>query len=135
MDNNLDKLRELTEKLPIIPTLADFIYGEENNVVNYEVEGGASFGIGLVNQSEIAVQRVFMSKGITFPEHAHPEHEWFLVYIGGYELYLPNETRQINAGEMVHFPPNVPHSGFITEDTWAIGITMPSGEGYPHAPR
>ena len=65
----LVKLRELTETLPSL------IKHEHGNRVDYEVENGEAFALGLLFNEDIAVANTFMSKDSIFPKHRHDEKE------------------------------------------------------------
>jgi len=130
--SNLPKIRELTEKLP---SLVDLIRQENKKVTEYKMEenSGDFFGIGLYKTKEVAVQRVFMSKGSFVPLHAHPEAEVGIVYKGKIRVFEHNDRPEkiCLPGDIMYFKQNEAHRGELLEDTWMIFITVPAGEGYP----
>lgn len=46
-----------------------------------------------------------------FPAHVHPEEQVSIVREGGMEISIGDEVFSVKAGDVIHFPPNVPHSG------------------------
>lgn len=127
---NLKKLKELT------PRLGQLTLGHNNpgkNFIEYDVENGTCIGFGLHNEDAVAVQRTFMSKGTSFPEHSHEEWELFLVYHGHTKVKYNNTEVDLKKTEYLEFKPNEPHSAYACEDTWFIAVSIPSGEGFAHA--
>ena len=132
--NNLDKLKELTEELPAVPKLDDLVEGRDlaNHSIIYKVEEGTSFGFGLLNRPEVAVQELFVSKGTAFPEHVHKnEDEWGIVYKGKMKVVVGNEEIVLNSGDCVKFDKGVIHSSKALEDTWLIVVAVPRIDGFP----
>ena len=140
---DLSKLEEQTKKLKY---LNDVVLSEHKEFIEYDVEDGTAIGFGLFNTNEIGVQRTFMSKGTIFPEHQHIEQEYILVYRGSVEIccdetYTINSRKLndstspviLNSGDCAYFQPNANHKIKALEDSWVIGIIIPSVEGYPNA--
>lgn len=138
----LKKLEEIT------PCLDDITYNDgDKDFIEYNVgDSGTAIGFGVWKQPEIAVQRVFMSKGTIFPKHNHPEHEYVLVYKGSFKVHRceksparmsgkhsTDKTGILGVGDGIYFAPNEEHWGEILEDTWILSTTIPAGEGYPDA--
>jgi quercetin dioxygenase-like cupin family protein len=129
MESYIDKLRELTGKLPPVHSLVESLTEGE---VSYKVQG-ICHGIGLYNRAEIAIQTAYMSKGSIFPDHAHSETEIIIVWKG--DLYYKTLQREgvLRAGETIIFQPNELHSVSAFTDTNMIGVTIPASEIYPEA--
>jgi len=126
---DMDILEQLTKTLP---DLSVFARGEALGCMEYEVEGGTSFGWNLLNIGEVAVQRNFMSKGTTFPGHTHPSNEWVVVSKGKLQFTIDHEQQDVvYIGQCQFLPANCFHSAYALEDTSIIGITVPAAEGYP----
>ena len=130
MSESLVRLRKLTEELP---TLLDFVERENGNFIQYSPASDGTFlGFGLYKEKDVAVQKVFMSKGTEIAEHKHTETECGIIYKGKAKInYNGKESKLLEKGDSVIFKPNEPHSGIILEDTWMIFITVPAEEGYP----
>lgn len=129
MSDQLKRLKELT------PRLNGLVGSGGGNFVEYEMENGKGFGIGILNIADkIAVQRVYMPKGSTFPAHYHNQMEIVICYEGRYTLYLDGQEHDCLPGSVKYFLPNQPHSGLMLENTSIISISIPPAEGYPDAP-
>lgn len=132
--NELNKLKELTENLPEIPTLSELIHnpGNYRNYVEYKVDSGTCIGFGLLNQKEVSVQKLFLSKGTTFPSYAHnKEKEIWVLYEGELSVTNNNKTRILIVGDIVGFNPGDLHEITAIKDTWLITTAIPSMDGYP----
>lgn len=135
LSDNLRKLKEIT------PKLSKFIISKPNhdssnpgNFIEYSPNDGGTFlGFGLFKNTNIAVQRVFMSKGTKIPEHNHKEWECCITYSGNYILHYKEEDREMPPKSIAIFEPDKPHSGIMLEDTWIIAITIPASGDYPNA--
>ena len=128
--SNLDVLRNLTENLPSLGTLLE---KKEKGFVEYSVKYGTCFGIKLLWDNSIAVQKAFMSKGTVFPDHVHDlEKEILIVFKGNLVINKENYTTNLSAGELSEILPGESHSMFASTDTWLIAITIPAEEGYPN---
>ena len=79
---NFDKMVAATEKLPPIESL---ILTEKAGNIEYDCDG-TTLGFCLYNNGNVAVQRIFTSKGTYFPEHKHGEREFGIVYNGEIEV-------------------------------------------------
>ena len=131
-NDTLETLERLTRELP--PPLTEMAtFGSSPQVVEYEVEGGVCIGFGLYNSGDVAVQRAFLTKGGVFPEHAHPHAvEHLIVIKGSMRVFAAGEEPLVvGPGEHCEFQMGQSHHIEILENTWLIGITIPSGEGYP----
>ena len=129
----------------IVPKLNDFVSINSPNV-EYNLEKGTAIGFNVYNIPEIAVQRVFMSKGSIFPLHTHKENEYVLIYKGCIKVHIKSGVIHANVGgkstqdkDMIlkvadgfFVPPETPHSGEALEDTWMMSTTIPAGCGYPN---
>jgi quercetin dioxygenase-like cupin family protein len=50
-----------------------------------------------------------------FPAHVHPEEQISIVREGEMEITIGDTTRRVKPGDVIHFPPNVQHSGRTLE--------------------
>ena len=67
MNENLDRLRELTDSLPAVP-LVKLVKARSATTIEYDtIDGTPFFGLGLFNNGLVAVQRIFMGKGVKVP--------------------------------------------------------------------
>jgi len=125
----LKHLQRLTQELPSLDSL---ILTERSDFIEYKADKGHVFGIGLYNNNEIAVQRVFVSKGAVFPIHQHTPIEWMICYKGYLRIIINDKEQEMKTGDFVHIKSNDPHYvPNVLEDTWLLCITIPSDTGYP----
>ena len=128
MNDNIEKLHEINTYLD------SFIKRDKGDMIEYDPKSnGEWFGVGLYKVKEMAVQRVFMSKGTEIPTHAHPAKEWVIVYRGRFMLNVDGAEMEVGVGESMYFKPNQPHSGVMLEDTWILCVTIPADASYPDA--
>jgi len=126
--NSLTRLREIT---PHLPLLADFA-AVENSRVDYSIDGAECYGHPVYVDEHIAIQRVFVGKGGTFPMHTHemPVHEMCMVMTGRYHFC----GQDMFPGDAIQVEPGVAHDGVALEDSWILCATVPPGAGYPGVP-
>ena len=157
--NNLEVLKELTEKLPPFPpaveqrALRGFkgdkreevgIHNEGNLFENdsssryreYKMTKGECFA-WFIHRSgkDVAVHRWFNSKGSEFPEHAHLEKEWLIIYKGTMELLRGGEKTVLKVGDSILIEPKIKHSAYFPEECKYITITIPPAEEFPNDTR
>ena len=134
MGYSLDKLEELTEKLPGIPKLTDLVVSDNpsKHSIIYNVEKGTSFGFALLSRKDVAVMELFVSKGTSWPPHVHNEEkEWGLVYKGKLSVVVEDKKVILQPGDCIIFEKGKIHSSEALEDTWLIAVSIPRIEGYP----
>ena len=129
-----DKLQWLEALTKTLPDLSELVAGTSRmGYTEYKTETGTSMGWSLLNIPEVAVQRHFISGGTEFEGHAHPANEWVIVTKGILQFTIDHEQRSTTyVGQCQFLPANCFHSCIAMEDTWIIGIVVPSVEGYPH---
>jgi quercetin dioxygenase-like cupin family protein len=74
---------------------------------------------------KIQVFLLEMKGGITIPSHAHINEQASYVVKGRFETTVGAEKGIVSEGFAVRIPSNVPHSGFVFEDTILIDIYSP----------
>ena len=126
MSDNIDKLRQLTEKL--IPLSTKSV---RKGFKEYNVNDGTSLGFALYKDPEIAVQRIFISAGSKPLPHNHKEKEYITVYRGKLRVTIDGKDRICKVGDSVYFNPMQMHHESILEDTWLLCVTIPACEEYP----
>lgn len=128
-NENMVKLRELTEKLPIMD------FAQFNNVISYMVEKGVCLGHGLMKESNVSVQAAFATKGTTFPRHTHDVVEVVFITSGKARVEINGEKITKKAPHAFVFKAKQPHTFHFLEDTWMIGIVGENSNEYPNAPK
>lgn len=130
----LERLEKLTKDLPPIPNLEKLIYNPGNikDFVEYKIEGGLSMGASLLAKPEIGVMDLVITKGGSWPVHAHiKEKEWGIIYKGKIETSCGGVTKILGPGDMIEIEPGEIHCGTALEDTWLVSVSIPRIEGYP----
>ena len=65
-----------------------------------------------------------------FPAHVHPEEQISIVREGQMEITIGDKTHLVVPGDVIHFPPNVPHAGRTsTQPCRLIDIFSPPRTG------
>ena len=130
---SIDKLRELTDKLPPAPKLADFTEHLNGSVVKYNVGKGNSLGIGLYVDDKVSVQRVYLEEGTVFDMHTHPcSAELIMCYEGVVRSTRKGGYKLLRPGDFDYLEPGEAHGGEALENSWIIAITIPPDkEGFP----
>jgi anti-sigma factor ChrR (cupin superfamily) len=124
MHENLLKLQELTEALPVLTNIANL---SKIGFVKYEVECGSCHGVGLFKDKSVAVQMAIATAGTKFPAHSHNEYEFIVLVSGklisnGIEYDGPCSF-YVRTGEF--------HEHTFLTDCVIIAVTVPASEGYP----
>jgi quercetin dioxygenase-like cupin family protein len=76
---------------------------------SYEIATGLFFRP--VFGEHISLNFVTFPPDSGFPTHAHPEEQMSIVQEGEMEITVGDMTRRVAPGDVIVFPPNVPHSG------------------------
>jgi len=63
--------------------------------------------------------------------HQHEEIEHIIVYSGKIKVKNGDEDIIVDYGQSIAFEPFTPHKIEMLEDSWLIGITIPSSKNYP----
>ena len=84
--------------------------------------------------SHLMISQVFLHKGFAVPTHQHANEQFAWVTSGRVRFGLGDEgtprRREVvlTAGEVLHLPPNVPHSAEALEDSQVIDMFSPPSE-------
>lgn len=74
---------------------------------------------------KIQVCLLEMKGGIAVPEHAHPNEQAGYIIRGAFEVNIGGERGILKGGHYFRIPGNIPHSGFVHEDTMLLDIYSP----------
>lgn len=127
MSESLDRLRQLTPKLPVLT------HGKDCK--EYPCEGGTCLGIALYSEDRCAVQRAMMTVGAVLKQHGHEiSTEFVMPKTGALRIETPDRVWEVRPGEVAVLPPGTPHTVTALADTWMIAVTIPADrEVYPDA--
>ena len=79
----------------------------------YEIAAGLFFRP--VFAENISLNFVTFPAHSGFPAHVHPEEQISIVREGGMEIEIDGAWRTVRPGDVIVFPPNVPHAGRTTD--------------------
>lgn len=128
MNENLDKLMEMTPRLPRFPEPVR----QGDGFKEHRMTCGHSFSWALVDQPEISCARWFNSAGTEFPEHSHQQVEFLIPYVGQIFLSIAGVDSVLHTGQVQRIEPGVLHSSKFLEDTWYLAVTVPANDDWPH---
>lgn len=78
-------------------------------LASYEIANGLFFRPFYAEN--ISLNFVTFPPASGFPAHVHPEEQVSIVSEGTMEITIGEERFAVEPGDVIHFPPNVPHSG------------------------
>lgn len=131
---NLNLLKELTEELPAIPKLEQFIHntGDKGKYIEYKADSGTAIGFNLLWQTRVAVQKTFLSANTIFPRHMHEGIELIIVFEGLLEVECEGgELKVLDVGDVIQIKEKIPHHARSIKDSWLIVITIPADKDFP----
>lgn len=80
-----------------------------SDIENFDIVPG--YHGRLIHTDTMTLAYVDVDAGAPLPEHAHVHEQVLNLLEGRFELVLGGETLQLEAGNVVAIPSNVPHSG------------------------
>ncbi len=129
--NSLQKLEQLTGDLPTVPKLNDFKTTRSGSVVEYDIDGTALV-FPMMYSDDVAMARVFLSKGSVFGEHFHKNSKGIVVcYKGVVIMKMGEDEVTLAEGETYTIERGVAHDAIAVTDTWFMAISIPPDEYYP----
>jgi len=135
-NKSFEELETLTNNLPPIPNLKDIIVQNsalETGALDFSVDGVAK-AFPLIFSSEVAVSKVYMSKGSAFEEHIHEgSKEIVICYKGVVKIILTETNKEIilKESDTYTIDTSKPHIAIAIEDCRFIAITIPGDRYYP----
>ena len=86
-----------------------------------------------VNGEKGMLAHIYLDKGVVVSKHSH-ENEQFAYVLEGALLFRIGDDQSeevvVRAGEVLHIPPNVPHSAEALEDTLDLDVFVPPREDW-----
>jgi len=120
--NNLEVLRELTDKLPPVIPLSN---GER---VAFDLEKGISvmWKVWQDDDEEASIVRAENTRGTKFPCHVHDTHEFLIFYTGRAEIEFEDGAVLLEAPASFHIEPGRRHRLHYHTDCRLIAVFVPA---------
>ena len=129
MNENLKKLRELTDHLPSFPPTTF----KQNGYSEFQMKNGTCQSWYLYeDKNKVGVHKWFNAKGTIFPKHQHKEKEWLIIYEGETVLHYKGKEYILKKGDSFYTEPSISHWSEFIKDTSYITISIPESKLYPH---
>ncbi len=84
----------------------------------------------LVSGEKVMSVQVTLDKGAVITTHQHPHEQISHILSGKLEFDLDGKKKVLEAGDVAHMPPNVPHTVVVLEDSVVIDIFSPPREDF-----
>jgi quercetin dioxygenase-like cupin family protein len=88
------------------------------------------FARQVIYGEKMTVARVHLGKGAIVPEHRHANEQMTMLERGRLRFRIGPETVELEAGQTLHIPPDVPHLVEALEDSIATDVFAPSREDW-----
>jgi quercetin dioxygenase-like cupin family protein len=127
-DKALAGLRQKVRDLPHMPP----VINDDQGTREFKVGDGKALAWALWTEPKVSVARWFSKANTQFPDHAHQEREWLIVYSGEIRVRKEDGSEEIvREGECIFLPDGVVHGGYSLVDAYFIGVTIPKSPYYP----
>lgn len=77
--------------------------------------------------------QVTLDKGCLIPKHIHVHEQFTFVVSGALHFWLGEDEKEettVRAGDVIHFPSNLPHKAEALEDTLILDVFSPPREDW-----
>ncbi|MGW8267074.1 MAG: cupin domain-containing protein [Longimicrobiales bacterium] len=81
----------------------------------------------IVTGERAMLAHIYLDKGAHVPKHSHHNEQITYLLEGVLKFWIGEERREIilNAGEVLHIPPDVPHEAEALEDCLDVDVFSP----------
>ncbi len=83
-----------------------------------------------IHSDNVTVAHWHVDQGASLPAHAHPHEQITIITTGTFEMTVGNETRRLEAGDVVVIPGHVPHAGTAITACRITDVFHPAREDY-----
>jgi len=129
----IDKLEEITPRLPEYPPLSSFKVITGINQARYNFRNGTILSENIYSTHDVAIAKTFIPKGTIIEPHAHAvSDEWVIVIEGSLKMFSEDNEQLLNKHDSIMVIANKPHHAIAVEDTTIIAITVPKDDGWPN---
>ena len=79
----------------------------------------------------VMIQYLTITKGVSAPQHHHQNEQMMVLLKGRMRMQVGDAAKgelteiEMNAGQVIHFPPDMPHGGEALEDCEILDIFSP----------
>ena len=84
----------------------------------------------MLNGDAMTLARITLASGAVVPEHSHENEQIATVLSGRLRFVVGDEERDVEAGESVLIPGDVPHSVDALEDSVVLDVFAPRREDW-----
>ena len=86
----------------------------------------------IVTGERAMLAHIYLDKGAHVPKHFHHNEQITYLLEGVLKFWIGEEREEIilNAGEVLHIPPNVPHEAEALEDCLDVDVFSPPREDW-----
>jgi quercetin dioxygenase-like cupin family protein len=84
----------------------------------------------VVHADNMTVAEIHLQKGATVSRHSHINEQVTMMIKGRIKFMYPDHEETLGAGQVLHTPPNVPHSVEALEDSIALDFFSPRREDW-----
>lgn len=99
-----------------------------SDIENFDIVPG--YHARMIHTDTMTLAYVTIDAGAPLPEHAHVHVQVLNMLEGRFELVLGGETLQLEAGNVVVIPSNVPHSGHAITACRILDVFNPVREDF-----
>ena len=131
--SDLEKLRELTERLTSLPAISTKIANGTIDIIS--AEGKCHLECLYHREGQTSVILATAEAGCVITSHNHEEIEHIIVLSGEMIAYYQDQMTILHVGDSIRFLSGMPHRAEFKELTLMIGVTVPDTEDYPHGRR
>lgn len=83
-----------------------------------------------IHTGKVTIAHISIIKGAVLPLHSHLHEQTTQLISGHLELVIDGKVVQLKAGDVVHIPAHVEHSGTAIEECVAHDVFIPEREDY-----
>lgn len=91
-------------------------------------ELGPLLGRRLITGDKAMLAQVYLRKGAVVPKHEHHNEQFTYILEGALRFWIGDDESQtidVQAGEVLHLPPHLPHKAEALEDTLDLDVFTP----------
>jgi len=83
-----------------------------------------------IHTEKLTVARIHLKKGAVVPVHAHANEQFTLLEKGRLRFTTSGQPVEVEPGQVVHTPPDAPHTVEALEDSLAVDVFAPPREDW-----